>query len=130
MFKPVAYTPEFYPILAKWWNDHDWPAIPQDALPKTGIVITNEENPIVAGFLYKTDSTMAWMEYIVADAKSDKMIRSEALDMLIDCLLFIAKENGFKTVFTSSVHPSLIARKQKHGFIVGDTNTTQLIRSL
>lgn len=119
---------DHYSTLSKWWNHYDFSPPPVHSLPKTGVVIYNSETPICAGFLYKTDSSISWMEFIVANPKSDKRLRSEALDVLINCLTYVAKENGFKIIFTSSDLPKLIERKQKHGFIVGDQNVTQLVR--
>lgn len=121
---------DHYETLVTWWDSHKFSAPPVHALPRTGVVVVSNETPVAAGFLYKTDSCIAWMEFIISNPKSDRMLRSEALDILMDCLCNLAKTMGFKTVFTSSNLPKFIERNEKHNFVAYDKGVTHLLRSL
>ncbi len=115
-----------YQEVRQWWEGHKWPAIPLSALPKTGLIVEG----VCAGWLYSTDSSIAWMEWIVSNPLSDKTLRDASLNTLIENLLGKAKESGFTQVFTSVNHPKLIERYQNNGFTIEDRNVTHMIRSL
>lgn len=115
-----------YEMLAKWWLHHGWGDVPAIILPKEGFIV----NEICAGFIYQTDSKIAWIEYIVSDPASEKEYRAQSLDILIDNLIKRAKELGFLVAFATLEHPALIERYKKHGFVIGDSKVTNMIRSL
>lgn len=127
----IPYLPEFHPVIAGWWKAHEWEIIPHDALPKTGYIAVNEKREMVcAAWLYRTDSTLAWMEWYISDPLAAKTEVSEGLDLIIQKLSEEAKEAGFQTIFTSMNHAGLIRRMQRHGFTVSDNNVTHLVRVL
>lgn len=128
--KTRIYKPEDYETLASWWDKHpQWKPVPEEWLPKVGFVVDSDGSPICAGFLYFTNSTIAWLEYIVSDPDSDKETRSEAVDVLINQLTTQAIKVGFKVHFTSVGNPAFQKRLvEKHQYEVGDTNVTQLFR--
>lgn len=121
-----AFTPADYAEVASWWEAQGWPVIPPEMLPGTGVVVPG----LAAGFLYKTDSAIAILEFVVANPASDKMERRAALDAVIEALLAYAALVGARAVFTSCQHPSLLARYQNHGFQITDTGMTNLIRRI
>jgi hypothetical protein len=120
------YTEADHATLAQWWAAQSWPTIPETMLPKTGFIVDG----ICAGFLYRTDSSMTILEWIVANPNSDKIQRRQALDLVIAALLDEAKRGGSSAVFTSCNHKGLLARYEAHGFQVTDTGMTNLIRGL
>lgn len=115
-----------YSDVASWWKAHNWPVLPIEALPKLGFIVPG----VCAGWLYETDSTLCWLEWVVSNPLTSKEERSVALDEVISSLLSRAKELGFKQVFTTVVHPKLVDRYKNHGFVVTDQAMTNLIRSL
>lgn len=116
---------EYY-TLVEWWNQHNWKAPSINMLPKTGFIVEN----VCAGFLYKTDSEIAWLEFIISNPNSDKEERSKGLDLVINALLEEAKISGFKAVFTSVEHKKLIERYKEHGFIETDKDMTNMVKRL
>ncbi len=82
------------------------------------------------GFLYRTDSGLAWMEWITTNPASDKMDRDKALNLLIETLINEAKSQGVAAVFTSVEDTGLIDRYGQHGFQVTDKNMTNMVRVL
>jgi hypothetical protein len=121
------YNTQYYGTLSFWWQLHGWPAIPETSLPKTGIVVEVEGKPVVAGFLYNTDSNIAWLEMVVGNPLCDKIVRSNALDILIPALLAEAHKLGKSIVFSSLEHPALLERYKKFGAVEADTNITNVI---
>jgi hypothetical protein len=125
--KVRPFVKDDYQTLDAWWQLHKWSSPPLQALPPNGIVVETVSQRICAGFLYLTDSSIAWLEFVVANPMCDKLLRDKALDTLIPSLLYRAKELGKTTVFSSSVHPRLMNRYEKHGAVQTDVNVTHFI---
>lgn len=124
-----AFTPADYPMVAKWWKAHGWPVLPLEALPEGGGVIAYEgTTPLCAAWLYKTNSSISWMEWFISNPDAPKRCRSLGLDAVIAELDTRAKAQGFKIIHTSMRHPGLIRRMKSHGFIVVDEGMTNLAR--
>lgn len=112
-----------YDLVCSWWKEHGWATVPKESLPSTGVLVNN----IVAGWLYKTDSDMAWVEWIISDRKSDKKERKECTKVLIHCLVELGKSEGYTKFFTSTFHPSLTQSYLDSGFIKTDSNVSHFI---
>lgn len=127
--KTRDYTDADHRMLGMWWEMQGWATIPKEALPKTGVVVeTDDKTAICAGFLYKTDSNVCLLEFIVADPLSDTMERGQALDVLIEELVDRAKQMEFVTVFTMATNTRLIDRYKEHKFQVTDRGMTHFVR--
>lgn len=120
-------------ILKSWWESWSWEAPSKDMLPENGsggIMIHKSGVNICAGFLYFTNAKSAWLEFIISNKEYKDNDRSEAIETLINCLSSIAKEKGFKYIYTSLKNPSLIKKYGKCGFIKGDSNCQEMIKIL
>lgn len=115
-----------YLTLHNWWKEYDWQSIPLKSLPQTGFIIDD----YCAGFLYKTDSDIAWLEWIVSNKNANKKEKSQALDLLITTLTETAKTNGFRVIFTSVAHKGLTEKYKTLGFKETDSRMTNLIKEL
>lgn len=126
------YVPEtHHPMIAKWWEGHGWEVIPAHALPQIGIIVSDGKNDICAGFLYRTDSTICWPEFIVSNpAFKDKRVRNNALDLLIDQLTHVGKELGFRSAFSSINNPSLANRFVKSGYTIHEHQMINVLKEL
>jgi len=92
------YKDSDYKTLVQWWDAHKWAPVAPQALPKVGYIVELDK-PICAGFLYQTDSMIAWCEFIISDPNSNPSDRDKSLDILISSLTNEAKELGFKAIF-------------------------------
>lgn len=131
MIKTVKYNrKEHEEIIHKWWQGHGWPTVPHQALPQFGLIALLNDKPSAVGFIYKTDSCIAWLEWILKDPelKSDK--RDSVLDVLIKDLIQYAKDHGFRIVFTSIENKYLGKRLSSHGFRSNDSNMTNMTLAL
>ncbi len=72
-------TEKDWSMLCSWWEGHKWPIPNNDALPEngTGGILVEENNiPVIAGFIFKTNSKGCWLEFIISDPnyKKDRSI--------------------------------------------------------
>ena len=87
-----------YKTLCEWWTDWDLPNHHQDVLSNTGIIVSKEGVDICSGFIYSTDSYIAWLEFITINKKTTKKQREGALVKLLDSLVEKTKRMGFKLI--------------------------------
>lgn len=121
---------DYHDFLIKWWQDNRFTPPPIDFLPnngKDGIVVFDADSKqnITAGFIYITNSEVAWLEFVVANFEvKDRELRKQAIEFLIKQL---AVTSGKKYLFSSIKNPNLIAHFLNSGFVIGSQNTTELI---
>jgi hypothetical protein len=88
----------------------------------------HEGQNICAGWLYKTDSTVCILEWIISNPKAPKALRGEALDQMIDVMNALASGLGFKVIYAMAKVPRLLKRYRDKGFVTGDQNMTHLTK--
>lgn len=130
--KTVNYNHDkHYEIISTWWTAWKWDIIPTVALPENGIVIYSDCGiPLCAGFIYKTDSCIAWIENIISNKSAPKDKRGGAVDFLIKALCERAKELGFTVAMTSICHTGLMDKMISNNFQKTDLNMTNMLRVL
>lgn len=121
-----------YKLLAEWWRFWWKNPVPRHALPddiSNGILVFFNNQPVCAGFIYKTSSSnLFWIEFVISSNKiKNKEIRANSLDYLIKVLIELCKRSGAKTIFSSVKHQSLINKYLENGFIKGDQGMINLI---
>ena len=121
-------------VLLKWWQDWGWEAPTKDFLPddaKGGIIVLDEEEPICAGFIYTTNSKVAWVDWIISNKEyRKKPQRAEAISLLVDTLTNICRNTGHKYVYALIKHQSLIETYKQIGYTEGDGYTHEMIKVL
>lgn len=121
---------EHYSLISQWWVQHNWPTIPADHLPKTGFIIYDKTEPIIAGFVYKTDSAFGLFEFIVANPNIKGLRRDLGFSLLTSVVVDYSKEMGIKSLFSSVSNQSLIKKMLSAGFIETDKNMTNFIKRI
>jgi hypothetical protein len=125
-----------YETLKDWWGFWRFPAPSRPSLPQyqqgyfNGLIVSYNGKDIAAGFLYETNSSMCWIEYIVTNPKTSSEEREEAILRVLEELSSSARELGYSIVFSSLKNESLIGKYKKSGFIEGTKGTTELIKIL
>ena len=121
-----------YDTIVKWWESWpDWEPLARNLLPENGtggIIIERNGNPIVAGFLYGTNSKIAWMEWIVGNPEERN--KSEAIELLISSLEEWAVEGGFEVILSIGRSKSLIDKHKKLGYTVDDNPSHEIIKKI
>lgn len=122
-----AITPQDYPKLVSWWRLHNWEPVPPEYLPQIGLIVETPQVGVCAGFLYNTDSAIAWLEWVVANPLCDRLVRDQGLDLLIKSLLEKAKDLKKSIILTTVTHQKLAARYVKLGATVTDDKASNLL---
>jgi hypothetical protein len=121
-------------ILLGWWKDWEWEAPTKDFLPDNGeggIIIFDGEVPVCAGFIYTTNSKVAWADWIISNKNyNEKTTRKEAIRMLISSLTNVCKKVDFKYCYALIKNESLIKVYKELGYVQGDNYTTEMIKFL
>lgn len=123
-----------YDTLSLWWDWWPgWTAPSRDFLPENGtggLMIEKDNIPIVAGFLYLTNSKTAILEWIISNPKYKDKDRKEAIEMLIIEAENKVKKLGYKYVFTIGRSKSLINKHEKLGWFVDAKPSYEITKKL
>jgi hypothetical protein len=108
--------------LCSWWEQWpNWVPVPKHMLPENGtggFMVEKNNKPIVAGFLYTTNSKVAWVEWVVSDPTYRESDRKEALELLIKGIENVAKNSGFQVILSIGRSRGLIEVHKKLGYTI------------
>lgn len=116
-------TEKDYSTLVEWWKDWGWDPVPQDMLPDNGaggVMIHQDNKPLIAGFLFWSNSNIVWFDWIVSNKKVSKLTRAKSLIYLIDVVEEMVKSAGKKYIITISDNKSLISTFKKKRWYVDE----------
>lgn len=119
-----------YPEVCEWWRARQWKNIPLSILSSIGLVVEEDGIKYCAGWLYVSNSTLTWLEWIVTNPGSPMRRRREALDLLIEDAKTKLKALGGETVYVQLKSKSLMRVYEAHGFTKGDTGMDHYILRL
>lgn len=92
-------------------------------------MIHKDGRDICAGFVYFTNSSAAWLEFVVSNFHYREDDRQDAIRFLINVLTEMIKDKGsYKYIYTSLKSESLIARYGECGFEMGSTGCKEMIK--
>jgi len=126
-------TKEDLPTLNQWWDDWGWKTPPSmHMLPADAFMIVNLEDNVnvYAGFLYKTGTSIGWLEFVVSNKSAPVSSRRGAFEYLVETVSTAAKMNGIEMLYSTTVSPAFLNSLKKCGFEVGDVGATNLIKHL
>ena len=125
---------DYEDILVGWWKQWGWEPPQRDFLPndgKGGVIVYDENVPICAGFMYITNSKVAWVDWIISNKEyTKKPQRKDAIKLLVSELTEICKLTGSKYSYALIKNESLINIYLELGYIKGDSYTIEMIKTL
>lgn len=125
---------DYQETLVEWWRQWNWTAPEKDFLPddgKGGMMVCDGDTPICAGFIYVTNSKVAWVDWIISSKEYRvKGKRREAIKLLIESLTNISKQTGSKYAYALIKNQSLIQTYKDLGYTKGDSYTSEMIKIL
>ena len=131
--RPLNDT-DYEEVLVGWWKDWKWTAPVPAFLPddgKGGIMVLDNDMPVCAGFIYMTNSKVAWVDWIISNKDyTDRANRKTALVLLIDALTRVAQSAGNKFTYALIKHDGLIKTYEELGYIQGDSYNKEMIKVL
>ena len=124
-------TESDWETLSDWWKAWKWPVMAKDMLPDNGtggIMVENEGENIVAGFLYWSNSKLVWLDWIISNPKVSRDIRQEAIKKLILTAEHMTKEAGSKYMMSISRSNSLLKTHEQMGWNVDKTPSHEMVK--
>ena len=125
---------EDWSTLTSWWDNWpDWQTPPKDFLPdngKGGFIVEKNNMPIVAGFMYFTNSEGVLLEWIVSNPFYIDDDRQDAIEFLILTCEEYIKANGKKYIFSIGRNKHLIETHKKLGYHVDTKISHEIIKKL
>ena len=125
-------TKEDYTTLVSWWKQHkEWQPVPRNMLPENGtggLMIERNGKPLVAGFLYLTNSKVAWTEWIVGDP--NQRGKKEATTLLIESLENIARDTGAEIILSIGRNETIKKIHRNLGYAVDDTPSYEISKNI
>ena len=119
--------------LQEWWDRWKWPKMNRDLLPLNGLgglIVCKGDIPIVAGYLYLTNSKVAWMEWIISNKDYREDDRKEAMEILILELENIALSVDKNIILSVGRNAGLIDVHKKLGYTVDDKASYEISKKL
>jgi len=122
-------------ILVDWWEAWGWTPPAKDFLPQEGtggmMVSDPDGTPICAGFVYLTNSGVAWVDWIVSNKEyKKKPHRTNAIGLLIETLTNLCVNSGAKYSYALLKNKALMGTYTKLGYTEGDSYTKEMIKKL
>ena len=118
--------------LVSWWTAWpEWTAPVKEVLPENGtgcIMIQKNGIPIVAGFIYNTNSASALLEWIISNPEYNDKDKSQAIEILITEVEKTCINMGYKFILTVGRNKSLINAHKKLGWIVDDKPSHEIVK--
>lgn len=123
-----------YDLMCEWWISWGFTPVPKTFLPQDGLggLIVEENNiPIVSGVIYFTNSGIAWVNWIISNKQyRKKPQRKEAIELLINSLGNIAKESGYTYLYALINNDTLVNIYEKLGYSKGASYNQELIKKI
>jgi hypothetical protein len=119
--------------LQEWWTKWNWPIMSKEMLPLNGcggLIVCKGDIPVIAGFLYLTNSNIAWLEWIISNKDYKEADRKEALKTLILELENIALSVGKNIIFSVSKSNSLISMHKELGYTIDESPSYEIIKKI
>lgn len=120
--------------LVSWWDKWpEWTAPPKDFLPdngKGGFMVEKNGQPIIAGFLYITNSKAALLEWIISNPEYRDDDRKQAIELLIVGAEDVCKKQGIKYIFSIGRNKHLIEIHKNLGYQVDDNPSHEITKKL
>ncbi len=125
-------TENDWSFLPKWWEQWPkWKTPSRDALPDNGLgglIVEKKGKPIIAGFIYTTNSKGVWFEWLISDPQYRDNDRQEALELLIKGAENVCKSQGYKYILFIGRHSNLINTFKSLGWSADESPSYELIK--
>jgi hypothetical protein len=112
--------------VRRWGKKHAFPLPPEQMLPDTGFIV----NEIACGFLYVTNSSLGWIEWVFSNPEKTKEERAEGLDLVFKAVQKLSKELGIQALFSAAATKAYANVLERNGFNETDKSVTHYLKIL
>lgn len=119
--------------LQEWWKKWDWPIMSKDMLPLNGcggLMIYKGDQLIAAGFLYLSNSKVAWLDWIISNPEYKESDRKQALALLIDELEKVALAQDYSIIISIARNKSLINIHKELGYTIDENPSYEISKKI
>jgi len=119
--------------LQEWWKWWRWPEMNRDLLPMNGLgglMICKGDIPVIAGFLYLSNSKVAWLDWIISNPEYKESDRKTALTLVIDSLEEVAKQQNYSIIISIARNKSLINIHKNLGYTVDENPSYEISKKI
>lgn len=120
--------------LKSWWKKWpEWTVPAKDSLPDNGtggFIVESNNEPVVAGFVYLSNSKTVFLEWIISNPEYRDNDRKTTIELLITAIEFVVKDQGYKYVITLGRNKSLVETHKKLGYHVDDLKSHEMVKIL
>jgi hypothetical protein len=122
-------------LVNMWKMWPDWAkAIPtKELLPENGTggyIVEKDGIPIVASFLYTTNSKVGWIEWTVSNKEYREDDRKEALELLISGIEHVARNSGCEIILSIGRSKGLMDTHKKLGYNVDKNPSYEISKNI
>lgn len=114
-------------ILKSWLKARDHYLPVDEEMPETGLIAYYDNIPAAAVFLRKVEGGYGQIDGLTSNPDLESSVRSDALDMVINHILIIAKNDGIKQLISFTSDKNTLLRSLRHGFAKFPTHTVVMI---
>lgn len=122
-----------YEDMSSWWKWWRWPELSKDVLPMNGtggLMVYKDDILIAAGFLYLTNSKVAWLDWIISNPEYRESDRKDALEVLIMGLEDVARSQGCNTIISITRSKSLMNIHEKLNYTVDKNPSYEISKKI
>ena len=109
-------------LVSLWKMWPEWKQHPtKDLLPENGtggFIVEKNNTPIIAGFLYTTNSKVGWIEWIVSNKDYREKDRKQAAELLVSGKEHVAKISGCEIILSVGRNKGLIQTHKDLGYTI------------
>ena len=119
--------------LQSWWKAWGWPEMSKDLMPLDGLgglIVEKANKPIASGFLYLTNSKVAWTEWIVSDPEYREHDRIDALKLIVEGLEKVAIQAGCTIILSVGRNKGLLNIHKELGYTVDDDPSYEISKKI
>lgn len=117
------YTMKFKTIdhnsyVKKWVELRHMDIACAEDLPANGFITFDDaDRPVCAGFLRLMEGNYATLDSLITNPDAAAVIRNEAVDATVECLMWYAKLVELKKIIATSEDNNTLVRSIRHGFV-------------
>lgn len=88
------------------------------------------DTPVAAGFLYLSNSKVAWLDWIVSNPEYKEKDRKQAIELLINSLEEVAKQQDYNIIISITRSKHLIEAHKKLGYMVDSNPSYEISKKI
>ena len=121
-------------LVSLWKMWPEWKQHPtKDLLPENGtggFIVEKNNTPIIAGFLYTTNSKVGWIEWIVSNKNYREKDRKKAAELLVSGIEHVAKISGCEIILSVGRNKGLIETHRNLGYAIDKDPSYEISKKL